>query len=75
MSNWQPIETAPMDGTIVDLWVKHHGRRTSCAYEDITHRVLMTPKKVFGWRDTIKNLLVRDEDVTHWMPFPEAPKD
>jgi hypothetical protein len=29
---WQPIETAPKDGTVVDLWVRGRGRVTDCVW-------------------------------------------
>lgn len=68
MSNWQPIETAPKDGTCVLVWVDVHGEHvTSVPYACAAY---------FGgdwWRDrrTGQFLVGRP---THWQPLPEPPK-
>ena len=31
---WQPIESAPRDGTIIDVWVPGHGRECDVWYDD-----------------------------------------
>ncbi|WP_396660643.1 DUF551 domain-containing protein [Methylobacterium bullatum] len=71
---WEPIETAPKDGTEVDLWaVKDHGRsagrRTNCHWG----------RPVFGaeyfgnpgWRG-LENQY-SSETPTHWRPLPAPP--
>ena len=65
MSNWQPIETAPVN-TLVDVWIKakrkgESGRRTNMQLLDNgewwgSHNIYNTDK------------------ITHWMPVPEPPK-
>lgn len=70
---WQPISTAPGDGTPVDLWVRHFDA-------DIRpHRVcdmVLVDDRV--WRRALGNVLMeRLADVltpTHWMPQPDPPK-
>ena len=78
-TGWQPIATAPMDGTLVDLWIDG-GRWPSCRWgkpyhtcgeagrycDDDWHRA---PD---GWIDTTFNCAI-DEAPTHWMPLPESP--
>jgi hypothetical protein len=62
MAGWQPIETAPKDGTCVDLWVietgwdgpgSHRGRREAGAYweENKPRSYYDTPEELIsGWR-------------------------
>lgn len=58
---WQPIETAPKDGTCILVPMKHIGA-------DV---VLWS---LNGWRETSNMLLMR-EQPTHWMPIPSFPSD
>jgi hypothetical protein len=68
---WQPIETAPNDGTVIDLFAG--GKRVeNCEYN------------VFQYKDWCRNLFSDDGDellgvvpypITHWMPLPDAPKE
>jgi len=78
--NWQPIETAPKNGTIVlgyfdngdgsifmshIMWVK--SGEMICGGNE--HDGFVGPQKWFS-------LLGRDEVLpTHWMPLPEPPND
>lgn len=54
---WQPIETAPKDGTIVDLYHKTMGRIVDTWWDDDC------------WISTLEN----DEAYTHWMLPPAPP--
>lgn len=74
MSEWQPIDTAPTDGTTVDIWA--NGER----YPDMIFRA-GGPGEDADWDDKHDMFcLIGDriidtlEDVTHWMPIPEAPQ-
>jgi hypothetical protein len=72
MADWQPIETAPKDGTPVDLWCVHFDKDTlPCRKPD------MVFVEGAGWRYSIGRVLMdRLENVrtpTHWMPSPAAP--
>lgn len=79
-AEWRPIETAPKDGTVIDLWVGDH-RRTSCfwglphhccgemgSYCDSEWHDL-----VDGWVDDMNEPLGEFASPTHWMPLPPTP--
>ena len=55
---WQPIETAPKDGTLVDLWHKDRFRIAETWWDP---------------SDECWSSCHDDDDFTHWMPLPEAP--
>ena len=64
MSKWQPIETAPKDGTrFLVYWL---GRvdiaRWNIEYKDWQ----MSPNEDF---------LFGDDKITHWIPLPEPPQE
>jgi hypothetical protein len=66
---WQPIETAPKDGTKVDLWVifKEAGpRRFPDAHWN---------DKLGGWQLGEYNALdyMTPPTITHWKPLPAPP--
>ena len=56
---WQPIETAPKDGTRVLVYDKADDEILVCYWYD-------------KW-ELVYGGYVPDESVTHWMPLPEAP--
>jgi len=58
MSDWQIIETAPRDGTPVDLWHRAGGRMTEVWWDDADH----------CW-----SCALPDSEFTHWMPIPIPP--
>lgn len=61
---WQPIETAPIDGTVVDLWVNGE-RNPACAWKNNKgwcFRLYYTDGTGYGWHK-IKG------SPTHWMPI------
>lgn len=77
---WQPIATAPKDGTWVDLWITSpHSpegwRATNCVWIDVDD-----PRfEYVGWASsddhrTPKGFLTNPMVIaTHWMPLPEPP--
>lgn len=70
-SAWQPIETAPKDGTRIDVWSGH--RQADVCWLDCVWEY-RNSKPFQGWfwtNDDGEPILV--EDVTHWMPLPAPP--
>lgn len=73
MSEWQPIETAPKDGTEVILWLGHPFSRIKHArwfdgWEMWIHAEDPTPNEnddMWGTGSLVP---------THWMPLPERPQ-
>ena len=62
MTSWQPIKTAPKDGTEIIVWM---GRK------DIRLGWYFAPSSnTRGWMDQNSKTI----RPTHWMPLPEPPK-
>lgn len=57
-TGWQPIETAPKDGTVIDLWHKEYGRLCDTWWD--------AGDGVWAATGTTRA-------ITHWMPIPEEP--
>ena len=77
-SGWQPIETAPKDGTLVDLFVDGH-READCCWHRLDWEIahLQWPTDSMGWatwseRDGEYGRF--DPAPTHWQPFPAPPQ-
>lgn len=72
MSEWHSIETAPKDGTIVDLWVAgpHNAgnRQPDCWFSDAEWWC------DFGDQGEQQPGIYIGDVPTHWMPLPEPPK-
>lgn len=68
---WQPISTAPRDGTWVDLWIfagrTRQRRVPDCLFSN--NRWVNDAGDVIGvqyWPGAV---------ITHWMPRPTPPED
>jgi len=68
MGEWQPIDTAPKDGTLVII---------GTAFKDRPGRVFYDwfyEDDQWGDEDTSAyDILFRGEEITHWMPEIEPP--
>ncbi len=64
MSDWQPIETAPKDGTQIDIWCA--GFRYADAYWGRVEKQWLTEDGV-----TIKDIYGLEPKF--WMPLPADP--
>lgn len=69
---WRPIETAPHDGTRVDLWYSSGQRVTDCwwgKYNDVPG--WFTSNNETGGLTHLKDH--KGCHITHWIPVPAAP--
>jgi len=72
MMEWQPIETAPKDGTphVRGMWTydlmtgKAIEWMSDAGYEDEDGDWVLSDACLSGWRA---------EDYTHWIPLPKPP--
>jgi hypothetical protein len=79
---WQPIETAPKDGTVVDLWVKESNgvaeRWSDCCWDNRFNehaRKRSEMEFVDGWWSGSCPIGYSGETVSHWMPLPPPPAE
>ena len=69
--NWQPIETAPKDGTFI-IAASPSGYTTTAMRAEICG----WSKRKQTWINHAGDRFTDGGDLpTHWMPLPEPPKD
>lgn len=79
MTDWQPIETAPKDGTAIWLWYDGaacigYGEPASIL-EPETVWILKTGfRRHEGRVDDVYGCYAHHVHPTHWMPLPDPPK-
>lgn len=76
MSEWQPIETAPKDGTVIDLWSRRFEKRSVDCRWVVENRQLGTHCVMDGWKSPgmDRHTCLNPAQFTHWMPLPTPPK-
>jgi hypothetical protein len=71
-TSWRPIESAPRDGTVVDLWVKRWNHET-----DTFDGKRVTGCRACGgadlWLREYQQGMPANSRPTHWMPLPAPP--
>ena len=83
MSGWHPIETAPKDGTHIDIWM--NGKRYADVFWSFSRKV-STGERIddpiwdgWAWDGTVGMSYTpnyvpgKGERATDWMPIPEPP--
>ena len=78
MSEWQPIETAPRDGTVILLaWSRRNERFNTAVRPGFWDK----DRKNFPWVAVIEGCSYaafdawREDGPTHWHPLPDPPGD
>ncbi len=75
---WNPIETAPKDGTEIDLWfIDHNGYRYRIPDAKWMPRKYDPHKGEHAWHDWNPEFEwdpLEGGEPTHWMPPPEPPQ-
>jgi hypothetical protein len=74
--DWQPIETAPKDGTVIDLWGYgwngKYRRMANCRwYDELGDGEFTGWEQEYAESPSYRNL--RGVTFTHWMPLPPPP--
>ncbi|MDP3273432.1 MAG: hypothetical protein U1D69_12155 [Polynucleobacter sp.] len=74
MSEWKPIESAPMDGSDIDLWCNHR-RITDCYWKPSANEGAGWYRHVGNHEYTGMPIEEKVIGAIHWMPIPEPPLD
>lgn len=81
---WQTIDSAPRDGSTVDLWDADVGRVTDCYWGHPEHSCGEAGQYCDSdwhhdtqesWVDGTFNERLGDADITHWMLPPAPPSN
>jgi hypothetical protein len=73
---WQPIETAPRDGTLILLFCDHHDGDPEWRIGHYDQAPFGKPGP-FGryvWQMQDDGGCFAEQIVTHWMPLPDPPE-
>jgi hypothetical protein len=65
--SWQPIETAPKDGTVVSVWHRTWKCPVSARY------ISGNANATFRWVEATLTTQWPDEAFSHWQPLPAPP--
>jgi hypothetical protein len=70
--NWQPIETAPKDGSYIVVWPPTWNKGVSCAKWN-SDRFSAKPRPYWQRLDAMQTTQSRLKTPTHWAPIPLPP--
>lgn len=70
---WQPIDTAPKDGTNIILCCNFDDRIELTIARWCDNPAPAGPFGRFMWRE-MQDSTIAEQVPTHWMPLPEPPK-
>ena len=79
--NWQPIETAPKDGTEIIAMYKHiETQIVHNAFYMTSNDFEEKESEYIGWwsydKSEVSRVMLNDwMTPTHWMPLPDAPEN
>lgn len=75
---WQPIETAPKDGSKILVWADGYEWPEIVCFEKYDDETAIEAGEPGYWRyaeELIANVAdVEPDMLTHWMPLPAAPE-
>jgi uncharacterized protein DUF551 len=72
MIDWQPIETAPRDGTNIMLY--YPLKEVNESWEGIVFCYWNKWENNWVWSGRARRTFSRGFQPTHWMPLPEPPE-
>ena len=74
--DWQPIETAPKDGTAVLVSPGTWSDRSASIAKWKSDKYAKKPRPYWSRDDDLGRVtLSRERQTTHWMPLPPPPQD
>ena len=73
--NWQPIETAPKDGTSVLVGWEGKSKMMIAHWDKDTYEGKRRPTKPYwwSWDASLTATISRANPPTHWMKLPSSP--
>ena len=77
MMEWQPIETAPKDGTVIDVWlggISESDRKFYCDGDTFRSPAWAWREGKFRPLGGLNITQVVFVQPTHWMPLPAPPE-
>ena len=73
---WQPIETAPKDGTSILVYPPTWKTKRAAIAKWNPNRYAKNPKGYWERDDDMQRVTIsRGATPTHWMPLPEPPEE
>jgi hypothetical protein len=75
MPGWQPISSAPRDGTKVDLWLRIDASPMSMGWSDEFRvpEAWFEGGRWFHYRESGAKSELETRYITHWRPLPDPP--